>query len=167
MRRARTLAEAALFVNLSAGDVEPELTEGAQAWTMIVGEIEIEIPYRSEAEARQSGERFGFGLSELIDAGQWYLIAQEYAGRAVHDDLGFAAGEEELAEGARLNWEYARDATMEVAKFLSPGVEAVPAGAFWTSDGRQAWHDDPARFTRARLTDDISFYQENLDALSA
>ncbi|MDR8408555.1 hypothetical protein MTP10_07380 [Nonomuraea sp. 3-1Str] len=167
MRRARTLTEAALFVNLSAGDVEPELTEGAEAWTMTAGEIEVEIPYAGEAEARRTGERFGFGLSELIDAGQWYLIALEYARRAVHDDLGVAAGEDDRADDARLNWEYARDATMEVVKFLPPGAGEVPAGAFWTSEGRQAWQEDPARFTGERLADDVAFYQENLDELSA
>lgn len=166
MRRARTLTEATLFVNLSAGDVEPELAEGAEAWTMTAGGIEIEIPYASEAEARASGERFGFGLSELIDAGQWYLIALEYASRAVHDDLGLAAGDDDLADDARLNWEYARDATMEVVKFLPPGAGAVPPGAFWTSEGRGAWQEDPSRFTPERLADDVSFYQENLDALT-
>lgn len=97
MLRARTLAEANLYANLSfllTGEGEsvapdgPE--EGPEGWTLRYGQVEIFVPYASEAEARRSGVRFGPGVSELIDAGQWKLISAEYAHQTLQRDIAYS-----------------------------------------------------------------------------
>jgi hypothetical protein len=185
--RARTLVEAHLFINLTlaggaaseevAGDYErwTTLTEGQDAWTLRFdgppGEeiIEVEIPYATESEARDEGSRFGIGLSELLDPGQWQLISAGYARRVVEEDLGFAEDptDREQYESVVKGWEYARDAAAEVLKFLPPGVDEVPPAAFWTEVGTATYQREPERFTRSRLTDDIAFYQDSLDTFTA
>jgi hypothetical protein len=188
--RARTLVEAHLFINLTlAGGAASEevardherwttLTEGPDAWTLRFdaptetqgGEtIEIEIPYASEAEARDEGSRFGIGLSELLDPGQWQLISAGYARRVVQEDLRFAEDptDRDQYQSVVKGWEYARDTAAEVLKFMPPGVDEVPSAAFWTEVGRAAYEREPERFTRSRLTDDMAFYQDNLDTFTA
>jgi hypothetical protein len=66
-----------------------------------------------------------------------------------------------------VNWEFARDATREAAKFLPPGADEIPDTAFWTEMGVVAHEEQPERFTRSRLEDDIDFYQENIDHFAA
>ncbi|MEV6982934.1 hypothetical protein AB0M95_16955 [Sphaerisporangium sp. NPDC051017] len=193
MLRARTLVEAYLYIDLTlaAGDGdggddgfgEPglsarpwtTLTEGADAWTLrfdgpATGPrhlIDVVVPYRTEAEARRDRLRFGPGPSELVDAGQWRLVADEYAQRALAADLSFAdtPEDDERYHEVVLNWEFARDALAEAAKFLPAGADAadtVPETAFWTGMGTAVREEDPGRFTRSRLEDDIAFYGENL-----
>jgi hypothetical protein len=188
--RARTLVEAHLFINLTlAGGIASEevtrdyerwttLTEGTDAWTLRFdgppqaagGEIiEVEIPYASETEARDAGSRFGIGPSELLDPGQWQLVSAGYARRVVQEDLEFGEDptDRDQYESVVKGWEYARDTTAEVVKFLPAGVDEVPSAAFWTEMGRAVHEREPERFTRSRLTDDISFYQDNLDTFTA
>jgi hypothetical protein len=189
--RARTLDEAHLFINLTlaGGDAPDEvvreherwttLTEGPDAWTLRFdgppgtsgdGEsIEIEIPYASETEAREEGSRFGFGVSELLDPGQWQLVSAGYARRVVEQDLGFAEDptDPDRYEDVVKGWEYARDTVAEALKFIPTGVDEVPSAAFWTEMGRAVREREPERFTRSRLTDDIAFYQDNLDTFTA
>jgi hypothetical protein len=188
--RARTLVEAHLFINLTlAGGIASEevtrdyerwttLTEGTDAWTLRFdgppqaagGEIiEVEIPYASEAEAREAGSRFGIGLSELLDPGQWQLVSAGYARRVVQEDLGFGEDptDRDQYESVVKGWEYARDTTAEVVKFMPPGVDEVPSAAFWTEMGKAVHEREPERFTRSRLTDDMAFYQDNLDTFTA
>jgi hypothetical protein len=188
--RARTLVEAHLFINLTlAGGIASEevtrdyerwttLTEGTDAWTLRFdgppqaagGEIiEVEIPYASEAEAREAGSRFGIGLSELLDPGQWQLVSAGYARRVVQEDLEFGEDptDRDQYESVVKGWEYARDTTAEVVKFMPPGVDEVPSAAFWTEMGKAVHEREPERFTRSRLTDDMAFYQDNLDTFTA
>jgi hypothetical protein len=187
--RARTLVEAHLFINLTlaVGGASEEvtrdherwttLTEGPDAWTLRfdgpqaqdLDSIEIEIPYASEAEARDEGSRFGIGLSELLDPGQWQLISAGYARRVVDEDLGFAEdpADRDQYQSVVKGWEYARDTAAEVLKFMPPGVDEVPSAAFWTEVGMATRQREPERFTRSRLTDDIAFYQDNLDTFTA
>ncbi|WP_329243871.1 hypothetical protein OG417_46755 [Actinoallomurus sp. NBC_01490] len=188
--QARTLVEAHLFINVTlAGGAASEevardherwttVTEGEEAWTLRFegppgtgsGEpIEVQVPYASEAEAREEGSQFGVGLSELLDPGQWQLVSAGYARRVLDEDLRFAEDptDRELYESVVLGWEFARDAAAEVLKFMPPGVDEVPSAAFWTEMGREAYQREPDRFTRSRLTDDISFYQESLDTFTA
>lgn len=188
--RARTLVEAHLFINLTlAGGIASEevtrdyerwttLTEGTDAWTLRFdgppqaagGEIiEVEIPYASETEAREAGSRFGIGLSELLDPGQWHLVSAGYARRVVQEDLEFGENptDRDQYESVVKGWEYARDTTAEVVKFMPPGVDEVPSAAFWTEMGKAVHEREPERFTRSRLTDDMAFYQDNLDTFTA
>ena len=190
---ARTLAEARLYLVLGAdedldGPEEPpgeqvehvEPVEGPEGWTLRSGRVAVFVPYASEAEARDEGELFGVGLSELLDPGQWHLAAAGYARRALADDLEFAEepgdeqpGDEELRDGQPgggvpylrvvRGWEAARDAVREVLKFLPPGEDQVPEEAFWTETGLAARAAEPERFRRDRLTEDVALYQGHLD----
>ncbi|MGI5225450.1 hypothetical protein [Actinoallomurus sp. CA-142502] len=187
---ARTLVEAHLFINLTlAGGTASEevardherwttLTEGEDSWTLRfdgppdagAGEpIELHVPYASEAEAREEGARFGVGISEVLDPGQWQIVSAGYARRVVDEDLRFAEDPtgRDRYESVVKGWEYARDAAAEVLKFMPPGVDEVPPAAFWTEMGRAAHEREPDRFTRSRLNDDIAFYQESLDTFTA
>ncbi|MBE3008838.1 hypothetical protein IL992_06505 [Microbispora sp. NEAU-D428] len=167
MPYARTLAEARLYLALTvdeAGQEEPPV-EGPEAWTVRSGGVEVLVPYASEAEARDEGERFGVGLSELIDPGQWRLAGAGYARRALTDDLEYTEepGDERLFRRVVSDWEAARDALVEALKFIPPGEDEVPAEAFWTEAGLAAREAEPACFLRGRLAEDIAFYQQNLD----
>ncbi|MEV4459421.1 hypothetical protein [Microbispora sp. NPDC049633] len=163
---ARTLAEARLYLALTveAGREEPPV-EGPEGWTLRSGGVEVLVPYASEAEARDEGEPFGVGLSELLDPGQWRLASAGYARRALADDLEYAEepGDESLFLRVVSGWESARDALGEVLKFLPPGEREVPAEAFWTETGLAAREAEPESFLRDRLAEDIAFYQQNLD----
>ncbi|MEV7969726.1 hypothetical protein AB0O34_27665 [Sphaerisporangium sp. NPDC088356] len=186
MLRARTLVEAYLYIDLTVaagddGDLPADfsamrwatLSEGQEAWTLRFDGpdtgrrhlIEILVPYQTESEARRDRLRFGPGVSELIDAGQWLSISLAYAQRALNADLSYAEapGDEESYTDVVLNWEFARDAAAEAAKFLPVGADEVPPEAFWTEPGAAVRAADPERFTRPRLEDDIAFYQQNID----
>lgn len=166
---ARTIAEARLYLAFTEdGDVpgrEDPPIEGPDAWTVRSGRTEVLVPYASEAEARDEGEPFGVGLSELLDPGQWRLASAEYARRALADDLEYTAepGDERLFRRVVSGWEGAVVALGEVLKFIPPGEPEVPAEAFWTESGRAAREAEPERFLRDRLTEDIAFYRQNLD----
>jgi hypothetical protein len=146
------------------------LTEGQDAWTLDYGHgdgrrIELLVRYETEAEARQADLRFGSGVSDLIDAGQWLQVAAVYARRALREGLFFAqdpTGAERF-QGIVEGWELARDATIEAAKFLPDDADEVPATALWTQMGAAARQESPERFTRDRLESDIAFCQQSLD----
>lgn len=171
--RARTLLEARLYAKLAGlsdgteGGENPAgmPVEGPDAWTFRFGDVGITVPYESEAEARREGERFGVGPSQLIDAGQWKLLGAGYARQVLELDLAFT---EEPGDGSAyddivLGWQLAIDATGEVLKFIPPGEDEVPDHAFWTETGRRAREEEPGRFTRAVIEEDIDFYRNNLD----
>ncbi|WP_049576835.1 hypothetical protein [Nonomuraea sp. SBT364] len=90
--RARSLVEAYVYLDLmTLGEPgEPVLTEERDAWRIRHGDVEVVVPYASEHEARQGDLTFGSGLSTLIDAGQWVLIATTYADRALEGALMYA-----------------------------------------------------------------------------
>jgi hypothetical protein len=69
--------------------------------------------------------------SQLIDPGEWILVADWYARSEV---LGRAAA-----------------AVDEVLKFVPPGADEVPESAFWTERGRRAYLEEPGRFRVRRL----------------
>ncbi len=78
----------------------------------------------------------GSAPSELLDAGEWLLVADLEA----TDD---ADAEQDMqAACAALN---------EVLKFLPPGADEVPPSAVWTDRGRALREQDPQRFTRSQL----------------
>ncbi|SDH00717.1 hypothetical protein SAMN05421505_11088 [Sinosporangium album] len=152
MERARTLAEASIYITSRRGAVDTSLREDAESWAVVVDDtFEVEVPYADEAAARDAGARFGVGPSELLDAGQWARVASEYATRA-------------FVEGDTLNWVYASEALREVLKFLPPEAGEVPASAFWTPDGRAAYFANPKLFTRARLLEEMEIYRDGYEA---
>jgi hypothetical protein len=113
-----------------------------------------------------SGEvRFGGDqASELVDAGQWWWLAERYAGSSPADSALIAPAE--LAQ-ARTNLAYAVAAVDEVVKFIPPGVDSVPVSAFWTRRGRQEYQREPRRFARAPLDALRRTYRDLLARLPA
>lgn len=93
---------------------------------------------------RETAESFpcfgGAEPSELIDPGQWLLIADGAAG---------AASQEPEAAGPMLR--LARLAVEEALKFVPPGAAAVPGDAFWSDEGRAVRDAEPGRFQLERL----------------
>ncbi|MDX6291940.1 MAG: hypothetical protein QOH50_1015 [Kribbellaceae bacterium] len=181
MLTARTLAEAHVYASvMAAADATPpdatvesptaaaNLVEGPEAWTFTAGDIVVEIPYLSEQAARQVGARFGLGVSQLVDAGQWILVATTYARRALEADLAYT-GEGPVQDRRRveLNWEFAADAVAEAVKFVPEDADEVPDEAVWSELGLQARRETPEQFTRAKLLDDLGYYRGTLDDFRA
>ncbi|MEU4194053.1 hypothetical protein AB0E69_19285 [Kribbella sp. NPDC026611] len=175
MLTARTLVEAQIYVSLTtAADldvpaVEPaelqpgvNLTEGEDAWTLASTAGDITIRYASEQAARTVGARFGLGVSELIDAAQWAMVAASYGRRALEADLTFTGPRGENRSTVELNWEFAVEAVTEAIKFLPDGAAEVPAEAVWTAYGAQAIAREPQLVTRAKLYDDLEYYRGTL-----
>ncbi|MCO5993223.1 hypothetical protein [Actinoallomurus rhizosphaericola] len=188
---ARTLREAELYADLllsatASGD-EPEasggepaggsrprttLTEGPDAWTLRIEReragqgdpVEVVIPYASEATARDEDLMFGDGPSELIDAGQWVQVAAAYARRAMLESLDSArdTSDDDLYRNVVQGWEVARAALREAARFLPPDADEVPETAFWSDLGTLTRQEAPERFTRARLEEELAFYERSL-----
>jgi len=182
MLTARTLAEAQTYFALMrvTGTGAPDLSEstlagttrveGEQAWTLTYGteaegQLQVEVPYGSEDVARRTGVVFGLGVSPLVDAGQWTMIAGVYARRAFDRDFSLADGvgtahERELVE---LDWEYAAEAQGEAVKFLPDGADALPGEAFWSDLGERLLAEHPENFTRQKLVDDYEYYRGTLE----
>ncbi|MEV0285163.1 MULTISPECIES: hypothetical protein [unclassified Kribbella] len=180
MLTARTLAEAQVYVSLttaadqSAPATEPapivpgeNLAEGEQAWTLASSAGEIEIPYASEDAARTIGARFGLGVSQLVDAAQWAVVAATYARRALAADMAYTGAPDQDRETVELNWEFAADAVGEALKFLPDGADVAPDEAVWSEFGRQSRAQNPELVTRAKLTDDLEYYRGTLQDFRA
>jgi hypothetical protein len=121
--RARSLVEAYVYLDLMTMDddpAQPVVTEEGDAWRVRRGAVEVLVPFTAENEVRQEDLTFGSGRSELIDAGQWVLIASTYGDRALEGALMFAAdsSDEELFDSVTTDWRFAADATAEALKFL-------------------------------------------------
>jgi hypothetical protein len=173
---ARTLVEAQTYLSLalaadpSATSVEPpeiqpgvNLTEGEDAWTLTSAAGELTVRYASEEAARAVGARFGLGVSELVDAAQWAMVARSYADRALAADLAYEG--EALGTARRLvelNWEFAAEAQYEALKFLPENADRVPDEGVWSEYGRQAVEREPGLLTRAKLNDDREYYEGTL-----
>lgn len=181
---ARTLVEAFLYLELNhtpgeqsrAPDLTPDdddpvsvsrqavLSEEEDAWRIRLGEVDVLLPYASEDAARNEDLTFGPGISELIDPGQWALVAVTYANRALEEAFLFAADSADDAryESVAAGWRFAADAVAEALKFLPDDADEVPAEEFWTEMGRSAREDEPERFTRAALERDLAYYRQSL-----
>lgn len=92
-----------------------------------------------EPELRLGAADFGGPEpSELLDPGEWMTVADVVAGReggASKNDLAFAAA-----------------AVEEAIKFVPADSDEIPANAFHSRVGRDAYARMPARYTRGRLT---------------
>jgi hypothetical protein len=99
-------------------------------------EFVFRVPH--EQELRLGDTDFGGPEpSELLDPGEWLMVADLAASReggAAPEDLELAAA-----------------AVEEVLKFLPAGADAIPAPAFHSLTGRDAYAREPARFRRGRL----------------
>jgi len=114
-------------------DPEPERVDG------------VPIQYRYDPEP-----------SRLIDAGQWYLV---FVGglamaRQVQEQQGPSGPFDVLGLGRMIDgFDYGRTALDEVLKFIPAGQDRVPDSAMWTDQGRWAYEEESAQFTRDRLED--------------
>jgi hypothetical protein len=185
MLTARTLSEAQVYFALMrvTGPDAPDLsaeppdstlagttrTEGEQAWLLSFGteegRIELEVPYGSEDASRRIGALFGLGVSPLVDAGQWVMIAGVFARRAFDRDVSLTDGKGTAEERhqVELDREYAAEAQAEALKFLPEGADALPREAFWSELGERARAEHPETFTRAKLVDDYEYYRGTLE----
>jgi hypothetical protein len=186
MLTARTLAEAQVYFALmrvtgpDARDLSSEppdstlagttRVEGEQAWMLTYGteeegQIQVAVPYASEDVARRFGSIFGLGVSPLVDAGQWTMVAGVYARRAFDRDFSLTDGKgtPEERRMVELDWEYAAEAQGEAVKFLPEGADALPREAFWSELGERALAGHPESFTREKLNDDYEYYRGTLE----
>lgn len=89
----------------------------------------------------------GFGgpePSELLDPGEWLIVAELAASNATDDS----------------DVELAAAAIDEVLKFIPAGADHVPAEAIRSSDGRAVYAREPGRFHRSRLTAVAATYRD-------
>lgn len=108
---------------------------------------------------------FGDGTpSELLDPGQWLLVADRYAATVPADP---ARLDPRGVRQARRSLGHAAAAMDEVLAHLPAGAEAVPAQAFRSPRGRQVWAAEPGRFSRRRLDAVRAVYREMLGELPA
>ncbi|MEU6711258.1 hypothetical protein ABZ897_07215 [Nonomuraea sp. NPDC046802] len=164
---ARSMVEAFVHFDLVAEGAsgDAEVTREQDGWLVSLRGSEVLVPYEAEVAAQEEGVVFGTGLSELIDPGQWVLVASTYANRALEGGL-FYAGEQadaERFEGVAADWRFAADAVAEALKFFSPDYAELPPDAFWSEMGRSLRESEPERLTRAKLESDLALYRRGLD----
>lgn len=180
MLTARTLAEAQIYVSLmTAADLEvpanepaplqpgENLLEGSDGWTLRSSAGELLIPYASEDASRTIGARFGLGVSQLVDAAQWAVVAATFARRALEADMAYTGAPDQDRYAVELNWEFAADAVGEALKFLPDGADEVPDAAVWSEFGAQARRENRHLVTRAKLEDDLEYYRGTLEDFRA
>jgi hypothetical protein len=180
MLTARTLAEAQVYVSLmTAADpaapavqpapIEPgaNLAQGEDAWTLTSAAGDITVPYASEDAARAVGSRFGLGVSQLVDAAQWAVVASTYARRALEADMAYTGQSDQDRDSVELNWEFAAEAIGEALKFLPDDADEVPEAAVWSEFGRQARAQNPQLLSRGKLFDDLEYYRGTLEDFRA
>ncbi|MCC5576512.1 hypothetical protein IMZ11_12805 [Microtetraspora sp. AC03309] len=168
---ARSLVEAYVHLDLTVLGGERNaaehavLTEEEDGWRVTLDDAEVVVPYAAEVEARRDDLTFGSGISELVDPGQWVLVGATYARRALEAALFFAAdpSSDEQYMDIVTHWRFAADAVTEALKFVPDDADALSEASFWTEMGREAYEREPARFTRARMEDDLAYYRTSLD----
>lgn len=112
--------------------------------------------------ADEFGRFGGAEPSELLDPGQWLLLAD-----GLTEDIPDAPEEltGEGREDLRDRVEFAADAVVEAMKFLRKDDDAVSAFAFWTTQGYGMYADSRWRFERDRLAAQLDGYRQTLVAL--
>ncbi|SEF89897.1 hypothetical protein SAMN05444920_101964 [Nonomuraea solani] len=163
----RSLVEAYVHLDLmvSGASDRATVTDTPEGWVLRVEDVEVLVPYEAEETAQQAGAVFGTGLSELLDPGQWVLIAGTYASRALEEGLFYAAGPEdpEQFDAIAADWSFAAEAVAEALKFLPEGATELPVEEFWSEMGREARDAEPGQFTREKLEGDLAFFRQSLD----
>lgn len=183
--QARTLAEAHTYLGLQAAAQQAAgstvdqtvTTESEHGWTLTWADrVTVQVEYASEQAARAVGSHYGLGVSPLIDAAQWVLIADTYAERAVAATTGSGGetdGETDAGAEVEADWLAAAEAVDEALKFFADRddqrrpEQQLPETAVWTEQGRRFAESRPERLTRDRLLDDLEYYRGVLDDLSA
>jgi hypothetical protein len=93
--------------------------------------------------------------SQLLDPGEWMLVADSFAAPYAEALAGGAPpaerGTDEQERDRSIDLARSAAALDEVLLFLPPGADAVPAEAFRSERGRRALDDVPGHFTRDAL----------------
>lgn len=162
----RTTAEAHLYLELHGCECgEPAFAPESAIVVLADGDLgqrysgtcpgcgaEREFVFRLPQEPTlPSSSGFAFGgaqPSELIDPGEWLLVADSYAKQAP-GAVGEITGEQ--AQRAAVLLERAVAALDEVLKFVPDAADEVPPVAFFTVRGRDLHRRTPGRFRRDRL----------------
>ncbi|WP_280398755.1 hypothetical protein [Nocardia carnea] len=171
MLTARTLVEARTYLSLLAaaagaaeqGPPATSLIEGREAWTVQSAFGDVAVPYLSEDVSWKIGALYGLGISQLIDAGQWILVAETFASRALEASMSYAGRPDQDRTIVEQNWQFAAEALGEAMKFLPEGAQRLPERVFWSGLGERFAHEHPDRITRAQLVEDYEFYTGALD----
>ncbi|MEV6695164.1 hypothetical protein AB0M35_27195 [Micromonospora sp. NPDC051196] len=143
-------------VALADGDLASRYTGACEG----CGE-EREFVFRLAPTPSSTGGGFHYGSAEpsqLLDPGEWLLVADAYAGSVPAESTG------EAGQRARAALTRAVAALDEVAKF-APDGEEVPGDAFVSERGRQLHQREPGRFRRDRLAAVRDTYAELLARL--
>ena len=114
--------------------------------------------FRQPETLRQPGDQewaVGSDPSELLDAGEWLMAADVYAGAPAQPD-GLSPQE---VEEARAELGLAVAALGEVLKFVPAGAGEVPASALWSGQGIALHESTPWRFTRESLEREQGVYR--------
>lgn len=122
-----------------------------------------EFMFSLPPQAARPTEEIQYGNAEpsqLLDAGEWLLVADSYA-RAVPSDPHRLPEPDRRRARARLASAVA--ALDEVLKFVPPGGTQVPATAIWTVLGGSVCRQEPGRFHVLRLTAVREAYRASLE----
>ncbi|MFI7502607.1 hypothetical protein ACIBVL_29855 [Streptomyces sp. NPDC049687] len=173
---ARTPKESHLYIELHAcecgeADVEHRSHSTGQGDGYWISHYDLTCPgcgadrefaFRVPDWPSSTGGYGGSEPSEIIDAGQWLIIA-DLTASAVPVTPSRAA--KERAEQRR-TLEMAVDAMTEILKFVPGREPAVPDSAFWTPEGRAQRDREPGRFHRDRLEVVLDSYRRALARFS-
>lgn len=97
--------------------------------------------------------------SQILDPGQFHYASDRAAARVPVD---LSELPPSARPAAREDMRYAVAGLEEVAKFLPPDAESIPAEAFHSRLGRAMHRSRPDRFQRERIEDRLRFYQRTL-----
>ncbi|GAA5055876.1 hypothetical protein [Nocardia callitridis] len=173
-RLARTSAEAHLYMDLHpCGTCATARFHPRGATVFIDGELGSrfagacqscgalrEFVFRLPEHIVLSGDRIRYGAdrpSELIDPGEWLLVADGASARGRVDPTGLTpqglAAHRDLLDTAVAAME-------EVLKFVPPRGDAVPDSVFFSARGRAVYEAEPGRFGVVRLIAVLDTYRE-------
>lgn len=165
LKLARNNAEAHLFIDLRPcscgehrfarhsavamvnGDLASRYT-GACARCGAERKFEFRLPQEIMAPPATGVQFGGAKSSELLDPGEWLLVADRCARSVPVSQTGL---EGEARRSARHTLATAVAALEEVLKFIPPGAAEVPVSAFTTLLGRETRMLEPGRFRAVRL----------------
>ena len=97
--------------------------------------------------------------SQLLDPGEWLLVAGDMVGELPPDPRGLAP---QQRRALRDRVDVALAAVGEAAKFVDPDENAVPAVAFWSRTGYELFARQPWLFTREQLAEQAAGYRDLL-----
>ncbi|HKS99306.1 MAG TPA: hypothetical protein VJT31_07235 [Rugosimonospora sp.] len=176
---ARTIAEAELYISLQpchvcrerALDTEgfdfDERAERVRLFRAVCGDCRAlrRFWFRFPVEPVPTGDghqRFGGPqASELLDPGEWMIVADDLLASVPADPRGLTA---ERAGQAWQDADAALAAVEEVLKFLGPGEDRIPPAAFRSAEGGEVWRTGAWRFERAWLDSQLEICRNTLAA---